>query len=424
MNHIPSPQQEAGPREQETPLDPGRERRRRRIALLLGVGALAVVGALVAIGASGQAARRAATTATLDAMRTAVPIVRVATVKPVDSPQEIDLPGTLQAFDTATLFARATGYIGQRNVDIGSEVHAGDVLAVISAPDLDQQLAQARGQLAQMQAALAQAQANQDLAHVTNNRTSQLVKDGWDTLQQGDNDRLTLVSSTAAVGVARANIEAQQAEVSRLEQLVGFENVVAPFSGVITSRLVDTGSLVTADGANNATALFSIARSDVLRVQIYVPQEVLFGLKVGDPAEVTVPELPGQVFHGAVARDASQLDQQTRTVLTEVDVENPDGRLTAGLYGIVHLKEPRAQPVVLVPSQAVIFDKNGLSAAVYENGAAHLRHLDLEADDGAQVVVRGGLAAGDQLILNPPVGLVDGMKVAVKAETTADAAKP
>lgn len=425
MNHIPSPEQEVGPHGQETPSDPGLERRRRRMALLLGLGALAVLGVLVAIGASGHAARRAATIATLDAQQAAVPAVHVVAVKPVDSARQVDLPGTLQAFDSATLFARATGYIGKRNVDIGSQVRAGDVLAVISAPDLDQQLTQARGQLAQMQASLVQAQANQDLAHVTNNRTSELVKDGWDTRQQGDNDRLTLAANTAAVGVARANIEAQQAAVTRLEQLVGFENVVAPFTGAITSRLVDVGSLVSADGANNATALFSIVRSDVLRVQIYVPQEAFFGLKVGDPAEVTVPELPGQVFRGTVARDASQLDQQTRTILTEVDVDNPDGKLTAGLYGIVHLKEPRPEPVVLVPSQAVIFNKNGLSAAVYENGVARLRHLDLEADDGAQVEVRAGLKPGDQLILNPPVGVSDGMKVKIAPEVVADeATKP
>lgn len=423
MNQIPSPQQEAERREQETPLDPGLERRRRRIALLLGLGAVAILGALVAVGASGHATRSAQTTATLDAERAAVPVVRTTAVKPVDSAREIDLPATLQAFDSATLFARATGYIGQRNVDIGSRVNAGDVLAVISAPDLDQQLAQARGQLAQMQASVAQAAANKELAHVTNKRTAQLVQQGWDTRQQGDTDRLGLASSTAAAAVAHANVEAQQAAVGQLEQLVGFERVVAPFSGVITSRQVDTGSLVTANGASG-TPLFSIDRSDVLRVQIYVPQEAFFGMKVGDPADVTVPELPGQVFHGRVARTANQLDQQTRTVLTEVDVDNADGTLTAGLYGIVHLKIPRPQPVVLVPSEAVIFDKDGLSAAVYENGEAHLRHLDLEADDGAQVEVRAGLKAGDQLILNPPVGLTDGMRVATTSKATDIAAGP
>jgi RND family efflux transporter MFP subunit len=295
------------------------------------------------------------------------------------------------------------------------------VLAVISAPELDQQLAQARGQLAQMQAAVEQAAANRDLAHVTNNRTSRLVQQGWSTRQQGDVDRLGLASSTAAVAVAHANVEAQQAVVSRLEQLVGFERVVAPFSGVITSRQVDVGSLVTADAAS-ATPLFSIDHNDVLRVQIYVPQEAFFGLRDGNAAEVTVPELPGRVFHGTVARNANALQQQTRTLLTEVDVDNADGTLTAGLYGVVHLKEPRPQPVVLVPSEAVIFDKDGLSAAVYENGEARLRHLDLEADDGARVEVRAGLKPGDQLILNPPIGLSDGMRVATTSKATGVAA--
>jgi RND family efflux transporter MFP subunit len=247
------------------------------------------------------------------------------------------------------------------------------------------------------------------------------VQQGWSTRQQGDVDRLGLASSTAAVAVAHANVEAQQAVVSRLEQLVGFERVVAPFSGVITSRQVDVGSLVTADAAS-ATPLFSIDHNDVLRVQIYVPQEAFFGLRDGNAAEVTVPELPGRVFHGTVARNANALQQQTRTLLTEVDVDNADGTLTAGLYGVVHLKEPRPQPVVLVPSEAVIFDKDGLSAAVYENGEARLRHLDLEADDGARVEVRAGLKPGDQLILNPPIGLSDGMRVATTSKATGVAA--
>ena len=396
--------------EHQTVLDV-RARRHRHTAWLLGLGALASLGVLVGVGAWQHANRAAATIATLDAARTAVPVVRVAVVKADDRPLQIDLPGTIQAFDSATLFARATGYIGRRDVDIGSRVHAGDVLAVISAPELDQQLAQARAQLSQMQAALAQSQANMELARANNGRTSRLVQQGWAAVQQGDTDRLNFAAQTAAVGVARANLEAQQAQVNRLEQLTGFERVVAPFDGVITSRQVDVGSLVTAD-ASSGTPLFSIAHTDVLRVQVYVPQGAFFGLKDGEQAEVTVPELPGRVFQGIVARNASALQPETRTLLAEVDVNNADGTLTAGLYAIVHLKEPRPNPVILVPSQAVIFDKDGLSAAVYENGEARLRRLDVEADDGAQVAVRAGLNASDQLILNPPIGLVDGMRVA------------
>jgi RND family efflux transporter MFP subunit len=413
MNMIPSAEHHTvrlEPEQLTQAADRTQEQRRRRIARLLGLGALVGVGGLVGVGAWSHAAQRAGTIATLEAQHAAVPVVRTAVVRAVDAPRQIDLPGTIQAFNSATLFARATGYISVRNVDIGSRVKAGDVLAVIAAPELDQQLDQARGQLAQMQAAVTQAVADMDLASATNSRTTRLVQDGWTSKQQGDTDRLGLASKAAAVQVARANVQAQQAAVSRLEQLTGFERVIAPFSGVITSRQVDVGSLVTADAASGSP-LFSIDRTDVLRVQIYVPQDAFFGLKDGNPAEVTVPELPGRVFHGKVARNANALQQQTRTMLTEVDVDNADGTLTAGLYGVVHLQEPRDQPVVLVPSGAVIFDKDGLGAAVYQNGQVRLRHLDLEADDGAQVAVRAGLKPGDLLILNPPVAVTDGMKV-------------
>lgn len=391
-------------------IDPALEQRRRRTARLLGLVALGAVAILVAIGAVGHADRTAAAMQALNAQREAVPIVRTVVAHAVTSAREVDLPGTMQAFDSATLYARATGYISQRNVDIGSRVKKGDVLAVIAAPDLDQQLAQARAQLAQTQAAVIQAAANRQLAVATNARTARLVTEGWSSAQQGDNDRLTLAGRIAALQVANANLLAAQAQLDRLLQLTGFEKVVAPFDGVITSRQIDVGSLVTADAAVG-TPLFSIARTDVLRVQVYVPQEDFFGLKNGEDAQVTVPELPGQVFHGKVARNANALQPQTRTVLAEVDVDNSAGVLTAGLYGIVHLQEPRARPVVVLPSTAVIFDKDGLSAAVYRNGTAELHHLDLQADDGAQVEVRAGIDPGERIILNPPIGVENGMRV-------------
>jgi len=415
MNDIPSLPQDlerSGREESIKPEpDPRLERRRRHIAWLVGLAAVALIGSLVAIGALGHAARRSAAIDALATARSATPVVRTVKVEPVDSPRQLDLPGTMQAHDTATLYARATGYISERHVDIGSRVHKGDVLAVISAPDLDQQLAQARGQLAQMQAALAQSIADMELARVTNNRTSALVQQGWTSAQQGDTDRLTFASRAAAVGVARANLAAQQAQVERLQQLTGFEHVIAPFDGVITGRQIDVGSLVTAN-ATTGSPLFSIARTDVLRVQIYVPQEAFFGLKDGEPAQVTVPELPGRVFEGRVARNASVLQQQTRTLLTEVDVSNADGTLTAGLYGVVHLQEPRRHPVVVVPSQALIFNKDGLNAAIYEDGVARLHRLDIEEDNGAQVEVRAGLNPGDELIVDPPIAVTDGMHVA------------
>ena len=203
-----------------------------------------VLAVLGGVGAWGHARRQAETIATLTAEREAVPVVRIEVLKPLDTPRNTDLTGSTQAFDTATLFARATGYVSKRSVDIGSRVHDGDVLAVIGAPDLDEQLAQARAQLVQLQVALVQSQANMELAKVTNRRQWQLTCLGWTSQQGGNQARLNYAGSIAVAGVARANLQAQQAQVHRLEELTSFERVVAPFDGVITSRQIDVGSLV------------------------------------------------------------------------------------------------------------------------------------------------------------------------------------
>lgn len=398
--------------EQKEESRPGVSDRLRRNVRLVGVGALIVVAVLVGFGTWGHAQRQMAALETLKQQETEVPTVRVQRVGSTDSPSVLDLPGSMEAFDAATVYARATGYIATRNVDIGSRVHVGDTLAVIAAPDLDQQLLQARAQVVQLEAAIAQAQANMQLANVTNQRTQVLVVQGWQTKQQGDTDRLTYQAQSAAVQVAEANLKAGQAQVSRLEQLTSFEKVVAPFDGIITQRHIDVGSLVAAD-VNSGTQLFDIAHSDVLRIQIYVPQAAVFGLKDGAVAEVRVPEMPGRVFHGTVARNANALQPGTRTRLTEVDVENPDGTLFPGLYCTVRLFIQLLQPVISIPSQAVIFNKNGLSAAVYKNGRVAIRHLDLLADNGAEVQVRAGLNPDDLVILNPPVNISEGMRVSV-----------
>jgi RND family efflux transporter MFP subunit len=390
--------------------DPALDRSRGRAARWLGIGAMLVLALMVGIGVWFHMARRAAAQDALHARQNAVPLIRAETVKADDKPRVIDLPGTMQAFDAATLYARATGYIAQRNVDIGSHVHRGDVLAVIAAPDLDEQLAQARAQLLQMEAALQQAQSSRALAQNNNQRTSRLVVEGWNSKQQGDTDRTTFQTQTAGVRVAQANLAAQVAQVNRLVELTGFERVLAPFDGVITSRAVDVGTLVTAD-QSSGTSLFGIARTDVLRVQVYVPQENFFGLKDGEQAEITVPQLPGRVFHGSVARNAAALNTTTRTLLAEVDVDNKDQTLSAGLYGIVHFKETRPKPVIIVPSEAIIFNQDGLSAAVFENGQANLRHLTVLNDNGATLEISDGLKPGDKIILNPPANLVAGMKV-------------
>jgi len=384
--------------------------RRRRIARAIGVGAVAVVVILIGFGAWSQASRRADAIAALEARKNAVPSVRTMIVQEDAKPRTIELPGNMAPFDNATIYARATGYIAVRNVDIGTKVHKGDVLAVIAAPDLDQQLAQARAQLVQLEAAVQQAEADADLSHVTNQRTTRLVAQGWSSAQQGDQDRLTFASRTAALAVARANVVAQQAAVNRLAQLTDFERITAPFDGEVTTRLVDVGSLVAAD-ANSGTPLFSIARTDVLRVQVFVPQAAYLGIRDGDRATVTVPELPNRVFEGKVARNARALAAGSRTLLTEVDVNNKDGVLAAGLYSIIHLQVNRPGSVIVIPSQAVIFNKDGLSAAVVSDGKVELRKLELAADNGADVEVQVGLKPGDRVIVSPPANVADGMRV-------------
>ena len=420
MNQINRPEAEAAPANSSRPAppqtepaakpDPQADRRRGRIARLIALAVIILIAAMIAWGTWAHMAQRNAAHKALQTRQDAVPVVKTQIVHATDRPETVDLPGTMEAFDAATLYARATGYIAKRNVDIGSHVHKGDVLAIIAAPDLDQQLTQARAQLVQMEASLRQAVASRGLAKATNQRTSQLVNEGWESRQQGDQDRTTLSTQSAGVGVAQANVAAQVAQVNRLIELTGFERVVAPFDGVITARSVDAGNLVTADAATG-TALFSLARTAVLRVQVYVPQEYFFGLKDGQDTTITVPQLPGRVFHGRVARNAAALATDTRTLLAEVDVDNSDNALSAGLYGIVHLQMPRAHPVVSLPSQAVIFNKDGLSAAVVEDGRIALRHLDVAEDDGAQVQVRAGLKEGDRVILSLPVDLNAGMRV-------------
>jgi RND family efflux transporter MFP subunit len=322
-------------------------------------------------------------------------------------------PGTTEAFEQANIYARASGYISKREVDIGSRVKAGQLLVEITAPELDHQIAQAEGTLAQLRASLLQAKANRDLAQVTWDRDRPLVDKGWFTAQQGDTDRLTLEAREAAVAVATANITAQEAQLRVLYQQKDYQSVVAPFDGVITQRNIDVGSLVQAD-ATSGTFLFTLMHSNVIRIQLYVPQDEAFGIAPGVAAVVRVPEMPGRDFPGTVTRIANALQPGTRTLLTEIDVPNPDHALTPGTYCYIELKIPRKTPSLIVPSEAIVFNRNGLSVAVVEDGVARIHPVTVVRDFGTTVEVSAGVKDGDQVILNPPVDLTDGRKVKVR----------
>jgi RND family efflux transporter MFP subunit len=374
--------------------------------------AVLLVGA-VAFGFWRHYSLHAQVMSTAEQRRDFVPSVRVAPVRASASTVSITWPGTTEAFAQANISARASGYISKRNVDIGSRVKTGDLLIEITAPEVEHQIAQGEGTLAQLEAALVQAKANRDLAQVTWDRDAPLVKEGWVTKQQGDTDRLNLESREAAVAVAQANVVAQQAQLKVLNQQKDYQSVVAPFDGVITQRNVDVGSLVQADAATG-TFLFTLMKSDVLRIQLYVPQDEALGVTPGVEAIVRVPEIPGRDFLGTVTRIADALAPGTRTLLTEIDVPNPDRALSPGLYCNVELKIPRKTPSLIVPSDAVVFNSAGLTVAVVENGVAHFHKITVARDFGTTVEVTAGVKEGDQVILNPAVDLTDGQKVQIR----------
>ncbi len=390
--------------------DPALARRRRRALAVASTGLLMAVAGFIAYGVYQRNLRDQAAQRELQNRQDRVPELKIEKVKLVDTPREIHLPGSTQAFDAATIYARQSGYIAKRLVDIGSRVKNGDLLAVISAPEVDDQLTQARAQLQQMQASLEQTEANRALAHVTNQRTTPLVKQGWETQQNGDQTRLNLAAQNAAVDVAKSNIQAQKAQIARLERAQSYERVLAPFDGVITQRNIDIGSLVAAD-ATSGTPMFAIAHDNVLRVVVYVPQDAALQLKPGMEATLDVAELPGRSFKGKVARTANSLSPDTRTLRVEADIANPDRTLSPGLYGTVHFRVPRPSPVVMVPSSALIFDQHGMQVATFADGAAHIEKVSIGEDDGAIVQIATGLKAGQDLIVNPPAGIANGAPV-------------
>jgi RND family efflux transporter MFP subunit len=344
-----------------------------------------------------------------------VPSLRVATVEANPATVSVTLPGTTAAFAAANIFARATGYIAKRNVDIGDRVKAGDLLAALAVPELDHQISQNEATLDQLKSALQQAHANRDLAQVTWNRDSPLVQKGWVTPQQGDTDRLNLDARAAAVAVAEANITSQENLLKVLQQNRDYASVVAPFDGVITQRNVDVGSLVQGNAASG-TFMFEMMQDNVIRVWVYVPQDSAFGVAPGIDAVIRVPELPDREFSGKVTRIADALQSGTRTLLTEIDIANPDRALAPGIYCTVELHIPRKTPSLLVPADAVIFNRNGIQVAVANNGKAEFRKVKVKRDLGTRVEVDSGVMAGDQVILNPPVTLVDGDKLRAMPE--------
>jgi len=392
-----------------------------RRARILGLGVLLILVSAVAAGAWSHFAQYRLVKDVADQQRDFVPTVRVATVQAPAGDLVVSLPGTTSAFAAANIFARASGYVDQRNVDIGDKVKTGQLLATIVAPELDHQIAQAEATLAQLRSTLQQRKAARELARVTWDRDKPVVQKGWLPLQQGTIDEQTLRQQEATVREARNNVVAQEAQVNVLHQQKIYQSVVAPFDGVITQRNIDIGTLVQAD-ATAGTFMFTIMKGNVIRTQVFVPQDEAFGLQPGVPAVVHVPEMPDRSFPGTVTRIADALQPGSRTLLTEIDIPNPDGVLSAGIYCTVELHIPRKVPSLSIPAAAIIFNADGVQVAVVENGVAHLRKITVARDLGTAIEALDGVKPGDQVILNPSVDLVDGAKVQVAANPSGSAA--
>jgi RND family efflux transporter MFP subunit len=387
-------------------------KRRRWPGRLLGLGVLLLLAGALAYGAWRYREQDRQVAATAQQQRDFVPTVRVGTVRPSDPISLVSLPATTLAFAAANINARASGYIEKRNVDIGDHVKAGQQLVQITAPELDHQISQGEATLGQNKATVQQVQANLDLARITWWRDKPLVEKGWATQQQGSIDVQNIKALEANLAVAQANVGAQQAQLQVLHQQKSYQRVVAPFDGIITQRNVDVGTLVQADaGAVSGTFLFTIMQSDVIRTQVFVPQDQALGVRPGVKVVVRVPEIPDRTFPGKVTRIADALQPGTRTLLTEIDVPNPDGALDVGIYCTVELQIPRKTPSLLVSADALIFNRDGPQVAVVEDGVVHIRKVSVARDLGTTLELRDGVKSGDKVVLNPAVTLAEGSRV-------------
>lgn len=361
--------------------------------------AAAIVAVLVLAGAITLLQRVAGQRALADATeRAAVPVVAV--VHPIaEKPdEELVLPGSLQAFQESRIYARTSGYLLKWYKDIGSRVKKGDLLADIDTPEIDQELHQA-------QAARQQIVEQVQLAKSSAARWQDLRKS--DSVSQQETDE-----RSSAFQQAQANLAAADASLKRLQELESFKHVYAPFGGVLTRRNVDPGALINAGAGGRE--MFDIAQVETLRVFVNVPQAYTPSIQVGMPATVTLQEFPDQRYEGKVARTADAIDPGTRTLLTEVDVDNRDGHLLPGSYGQVHFSVKYGANKVTIPVNAMLFRAEGARAAVVgADGKVHLRPITIGRDYGTTLEIVDGVTVADQVIVNPSDSLEEGQQVRV-----------
>jgi len=369
----------------------------RKALMMVAVGLLVllIAGAVTLIGRANHERALAKETE-----RETIPTVAVVHPLAEKPDEELVLPGSLLAYEESPIYARTSGYLVRWYRDIGSRVQAGELLAEIDTPEIDQELNQSKAARQQIVAQL-------ELAKISAERWENLRKSDSVSAQEAD-------QQTSGYKQAQANLAAADANVRRLEQLEGFKKVYAPFSGVLTKRNVDPGALINAGAGAAGRELFDIARVDPLRVYTSVPQAYAPYIKVGSGTAVTLQEFPGQKFSAKIARTAEAIDPNTRTLLTEVDVPNHDGRLLPGSFGEVHFAVGSNVDKVTVPVNAMLFRAEGARLAlVGAEGKIQLRPINIGKDYGATLEILGGVSVGDQVVINPPDSLEEGQQVNV-----------
>jgi multidrug efflux pump subunit AcrA (membrane-fusion protein) len=411
----------------------------------------AIVAAVALAGYLPRREREAAANAAAATEKTTIPTVTTARVKRAAVDTDVVLPGNLSALIESSIYARASGYVRKRYVDIGDHVREGQLMAEIDAPELDQQVAQARAavsqaeqQLGQAQAALVQAESQRDLAKITSERYNNLIARGAVARQDADTQESAFKTSEALVNAQQSNVRASaenvkesQANLERIISLQDFKSVKAPFSGIVTARNIDAGALISATGAGQGTSpmsmggtpaangneMFRVAQIGTIRMLISVPQNNAPGIHVGMPADVTVNEFPGRTFKGKVTRTTDSLDPNSRTLLVEVQVSNNDGKLLPGMYAEVRFRDHRDSPPLLIPGDSIITTNNGLQVAVVQNSESgdtkkiHMQTVRIGRDYGSETEVVAGLQGTETVVVNPGDEIQEGAIVQADSES-------
>lgn len=394
----------------------------RRILLAAG----AVFAVLFVVGVVPRLVLRYRLRTDADAVRTRLPLVSTTNPRPAPEVLEIPLPGSMEAILETGIWARTDGYLQARYVDIGDRVNKGQLLADIDTPEVDQQLMQAIATMNQDKANVVKFEADLGLARTTLQRYV-VAGPGTVSKQQIDERTSAVTDAEKVVDAGRATVNADEANVRRLLELQSFQKVYAPFDGVITVRNVDPGSLISAGSTTGTQELFRLAQVDVLRIFVFVPQSYSPDIKAGQTADVSVRELSGRVFQGTVTRTAGAIDPTSRTLLTEVQVSNPDGQLLSGSYATVRFKVQRSDPPLVVPQSALLIDAKGVRVAlVGADDTLHYRAIQIGRDYGTDVEVLSGVDPTDVLATGLAANILDGSRVEVAkpADTPPAAGKP